>query len=155
MTKRNLARVLAISALSGTRTFAAPALVSRYSSAHNRSPIAHGLRSRQVARWLPVAAIAEAIADKFPVPARTQPLPLAARAASGAVVASALVPDSARRSSTLLIAAAGALAAVGVAEGIYHLRRLAHDRLRIPSPVLGVIEDAGVVAAGVSLLRAA
>ncbi len=151
----NFARVLGMSALSGTRTFVAPALVSRYSRPQSRSAIAHGLRSRQVARWLPVVALGEAVADKFPIPDRTQPLPLAARATSGAVVALALAPDAARRSSTLVIAAAGALAAVATAEGVYHLRRLAHNRLHIPSPVLGVIEDAGIVAAGLGLLRAA
>jgi hypothetical protein len=155
VTKGNLARVIAMSALAGTRTFAAPALVSRYSSAHNRSAVAHGLRSRQAGRWLPLIAAGEMVADKFPIPNRTAPLPLAARAASGAVVAMALAPDAARRSTTLLIAAAGALAAVGVAEGTFHLRRLAHNRLQIPSPVLGAIEDAGILAAGVSLLRAA
>ena len=46
--------------------------------------------------------------------------------------------------------AAGALAAT---YALFHLRRIATTRLRIPNVVAGMIEDAAALAAGAMLMR--
>lgn len=156
MASRNLARVLAASALCGTRTLAVPALISRIDAVHsNDSRVADLLHSRRTARWLPLVAAGEIVADKFPVPDRISPPALAARAASGAIVALALVSGRSSARTRWLAAGLGALAAVGAAHATFRLRRAANQKLHIPSPALGAIEDAAIIAAGATLLRTA
>ncbi len=93
----------------------------------------------------------ELIADKLPfVPARTDPLPLAARAASGAAVGAAL---SALEGWSLWVGAAlgGAAAVAGAAAGYQARRALTQDK-GLPDLAVALAEDAVVVGVGRKVL---
>ena len=110
--------------VSGVRTMTGIAMVTI--AAHLRwlhlGPTALGFLARPVSMYIFVAlAIGELISDKLPVPSRTQPGPLAARAVFGGFSASALaVAAGASWSGPALL---GAISAVAGAYAGYWLRR--------------------------------
>jgi uncharacterized membrane protein len=127
-----------VGALSGSRSMLGPAMVA------NRSlPQPLGL-------LVGLIAVGEMAADKSPrVPDRTEPLPLAGRLVTGALTAAAIAAPG----RGLRAAVAGAVGAAWGAYGLFHLRRFATDRLGVPNPVAGLLEDALAVTAGAALLR--
>jgi uncharacterized membrane protein len=91
----------------------------------------------------------EIVADKTPtIPARTDTLPLTGRLVLGAAAAAGAAKR--HRIQAGVMGAAGALAAT---YALFHLRRIATTRLRIPNVVAGMIEDAAALAAGAMLMR--
>ena len=150
-----------VGALTGVRSMAGPALLGYALEPRGRlqrlfgrgdGPMERALTSEVAARLLPLLAAGEMVADKLPwIPARTSPLPLVGRGVLGAL-AGAVVGRRAGR-GTLLPAAAGAVAALAMAALATALRDHADD-LGVPSTVLGLLEDAVVVAAGASLSEA-
>jgi uncharacterized membrane protein len=91
----------------------------------------------------------ELVADKTAgIPARTDALPLTGRLVLGAAAAVGVAKR--HRLQAALAGAAGALTAT---YALFHLRRLATTRLRIPNVVAGMIEDAAVLSAGAMLMR--
>jgi uncharacterized membrane protein len=151
--------VLAFSALSGLRSTAGPALLSR---AARRGDVEDpkvgplGPLSR-LSPLLSVSMIGEMAADKTRfVGSRTSPGPLFGRAVSGALVAAALFAARGRGgkgsdagSGALL----GALSAVAGAYAGENLRSQGAQWLSVPDPVLALLEDGLVLAAGTQLLR--
>jgi uncharacterized membrane protein len=110
------------------------------------------LSSSKVATLLTLMALGEALADKLlPLPGRNTPLVLTNRAASGALVGSALF-TAARRDATPG-AALAALAATATGAGASYLRQVATQRWGLPDPVVAILEDVVVVAGGSSALR--
>ncbi len=104
------------------------------------------LTSEGVARLLALFAGGEMLADKAPfMPNRTDPAPLVGRAVLGSLTAAAYAAH--RRRPVALPAAIGGVAAVASTYGAFHLRRWAGEHLDVPDRVLGLIEDAVVVAA--------
>jgi uncharacterized membrane protein len=133
-------RAAAFGVLAGMRSMSPPALLARR------------LAPGRAARWFAVFAAGELLADKVPgVPARISPLSLSGRAASGALGGAALAAH--HRQPRLGPALSGGAAAVASAFAAYHLRRLAGERTSIPDPLLGLLEDAVVLAAGTLLAR--
>ena len=128
MTRPALGRVLALGAITGMRSMAGPAVVA---TAHDGF----------LGRLLQSLAAGEMIADKTPyVGDRTEPLPLAGRAAMGGLVGGMAARDA--DASVLAGAVLGAAAAVAAAHVACHLRKRFSG-----SPALGgVIEDALVLA---------
>jgi uncharacterized membrane protein len=122
-------RAAGIGAVSGGRSMLGPALVTT-------SPWAH--------RMTTALAIGEMTADKTPqIPARTAPMSIAGRMAFGAMAAATAAPRAKVRAG--LIGAAGALAATFA---LFHARRFATERLRVPNAVAGLAEDALLIALG-------
>ena len=154
-TARVVVRAIALGGVAGLRSMLAPALLS--SKLARKSPdsaagkIAAALAEPPVALTLKALSAGELVGDKLPkTPSRIAPLPLAARALSGALVGGAVF-GTARRplwAGALL----GAAAAVGAAYGGYHLRKMADEKFSLPDPVIALIEDAIAVGVGSSVL---
>ncbi len=103
--RKPFAAAATLGAVAGMRTFTAPALVSmrlqRRFWSWRRNRAERFLRKRSVERFLLAAAAAELIGDKLPfVPDRIRPVPLAARAASGALSGWALARERNRPSGS-------------------------------------------------------
>ncbi len=144
----------AIGAVAGMRAMSAPAMITHVAKAGLLSVGERQLEllssPRAVYPTL-VLAIGELIADKLPfMPKRTAVPSLIGRAITGGLSGAALA--SAKRRSRLIGAVIGAAAAVGAAYGAYHLRRQTVRKLKIPDPVVAVIEDALVVGCGMLVL---
>ena len=134
---RELARSAAIGAVSGSRSLLAPALVGQ-------SVLPSPART-----LLMLMSAGEIVADKTPtIPARTDTLPLTGRLVLGAAAAAGATKR--HRIQAAVMGAAGALVAT---YALFHLRRIATTRLRIPNVVAGMIEDAAALAAGAMLMR--
>ncbi len=150
-------RALALGGVAGLRTMLAPALFSSKMAQKNpdsaAGKIAEALAEPKVAMTLKVLSAGELIADKLPkTPDRIAPLPLLARAVSGALVGGAVFGTAKR--PTWIGAALGAAAAIGTAYGGYHLRKMLDKKLNLPDPVVALVEDALAVSIGASVLSA-
>ncbi len=150
---KRFAAAVTLGAVAGMRTFTAPAAVSMrlqrrfWSWRRNRAETF--LRKRIVSRALVAAAAAELVGDKLSfAPDRIRILPLAARAASGALAGWAVARD---REAAMRYAAAGAITAVAVAWAAWGIRRLIATRSPIPDPVVGILEDAIAITAARSV----
>ena len=133
-----LVRACAIGALSGSRTMLGPALIARQ---RLPTPVAH---------LLATMAAGELVADKSPrIGNRTDPLPLLARVAIGALAAAGEVGTRRRLPGAVV----GAAAAFVAAYGCFHLRRLATTRLGVPNVVAGLFEDVVALGAAATMLR--
>lgn len=131
-----LTLALGIGAVSGARSMLGPAMTATSASAKAIGSL---------------AAAGEMAADKAPgIGARTDTLPLSGRIASGAYAAAAI----ARPGGRLRAAAVGAAGALAATFALYHARRFATERLRVPNAVAGVVEDVLAVGLGLYLTRA-
>lgn len=127
-------------AIAGLRSMSAPQLLGRRLShrRRRRGRLGRVLASPAAARTLRIAALGEIVADKLPfVPARTDPLPLLGRAATGALCGLAVAGELG--TAPLGPAIAGAGAALAAAFAAYHLRR-GVDRA-LPDALVGLAED--------------
>ena len=141
---------VAIGAITGIRSMAAPALLSfevrEMGDADEFGPLERILSSKATPRILAVLAGGEMLADKTDVvPDRTSAVPLLGRATIGAVTAAAYAVQ--RREPVGLPALVGAVSAIASTFAIFHLRRLASERYKIPDTLFGFAEDAIVLGA--------
>lgn len=138
-----------IGAVAGLRSLTAPALLaqaSRTQSIDLSGGPAAFLGTEETANIATGLALAEMVVDKLPAtPDRISPIPLAARAASGALVGAAVY--AARKRDPLPGAIVGAAAAVGAAFLGFALRK------RFPGFLTAVVEDAATIALAVAVLR--
>jgi uncharacterized membrane protein len=146
------ARALGLGAITGLRSTAGPAALSRAVvqgevDGLRDTPLAL-LGSSRVSRLLTVFEIGELVGDKLPVtPSRTSPPPLIGRAVSGALVGAALFLSEGRRAAT-----GGVLGAASAVAGAYageRLRVQLGQRSGLPDPVVALLED------GIALLGGA
>ena len=149
-------KAIALAAFSGVRSMAPPALLSR-AAANGDLPGLRGTRflplaSEGVSTALQVMMVGEMLGDKTSfVPPRVSAGPLFGRALSGALVGSALFVSGDRGGlSGALLGAASALAGTYAAD---RLRSSSTQRLGLPDPVFGLLEDGLVLLAGTRLLR--
>jgi uncharacterized membrane protein len=151
-----VARVLGLGAITGARSTAGPAILSRAVSdgrveGLENTPFSF-LGSPRVSTVLRLMEVGELIVDKLPVtPSRTSPPPLIGRATSGGLVGAALFASENRR--LIVGGALGAAAAVVSAYAGERLRLQAAERLGMPDPVVALLEDGIVLLAGSRLLR--
>lgn len=141
-----------IGAVCGSRSLLAPAIITNTSA--GPSPLGGPLGAAAKlpgSRALMVAmAAGELLADKSArVPARTDALPLAGRAITGAISAAACARPSQRIPAALV----GAVGALSGAYAFFHLRRLATSRLGLPGILAGAAEDAVVIALAAAMMR--
>jgi len=126
----SIRQIVTLGTATGMRSLAGPATLALT----RRGPLAH---------VLPVLAAAEMVADKLPfIGDRVDPLPLAGRAAMGAVVGGVI---SAQRGQNVLLGGLlGAATAIVSAHLFYEVRR----RFPLPGVAGGLVEDLAVVAIG-------
>jgi uncharacterized membrane protein len=106
-----------------------------------------------VRRATALCAAGEMIGDLMPnVPDRIAPMPLAGRAIAGAIVGSTVASRSDENRAALAVLGAGS--AIASAFATYHVRKRIHDSARWPNAVLGLAEDAVMLATASYALRA-
>jgi uncharacterized membrane protein len=152
-----LLKTLELGAITGVRSMAAPAALSRAVERGDvggleGTPFA-ALGAPGVSKALRALEIGEMFVDKLPglLPSRTSPPPLLGRAALGAFVGAALFVSDGHRA-----AVGGVLGAVSALAGAYageRLRLLGAERLGIPDPVVALLEDVVVLFSAARLLR--
>lgn len=149
-------KAVCLGIIAGMRSMSAPALVSN-KMAREQSPLIVNspfklLAAPKAANALKMLAAGEMIADKTSViPNRISPFPLVARALSGAVCGASLCASEGTRAD--LGGVVGGLTAIASTYGFYHLRRRLGEDAGLPDTLLGLAEDAIVVAGGISTLR--
>jgi uncharacterized membrane protein len=149
-------RVLVMGAITGLRSTAGPAALSRAASNGRidglEDTLFAALGSPRVSTALRMMEIGELIADKLPVaPSRTSPLPVLGRAAIGVFVGAALFASKGRRTAT-----GGVLGAVSALTGAYageRLRSLVAEKFGVPDLLLALLEDGIVLFGAARLLR--
>ena len=148
--------VMGFATLAGMRSMSAPAFMSHYFSRQPHAGLnGSGLRFMQkplTATALKIMAAGELVADKLPAtPNRIAPPVLLGRLLSGALVGAAWYKS--RHGSALSGGVLGGLAAVAATFVSYALRIGISKQTDTPVALVGVGEDALVVAGGAALLR--
>jgi len=151
-------KVISLGTLAGMRTMSAPVITTHVLSRHpskklEKSPLRF-MQSSTVATVLKVLSVTELIADKLPsTPNRTEPAGVAARCLSGALTGATIY--KAIGGKALTGAVIGGAAAIAATYGSYHMRKSIGKANHIADPVIGAIEDALVIGAGISLNKLA
>lgn len=145
-----------LGAISGLRSMAAPALLTHEiaddGEAEEFGALERILTSDRTASLLALLAGGEMLADKTPyVPNRTDPAPLIGRAVIGSMSAAAFAVR--RRHTPFLPAAIGAVSAIASTYAAFHTRRFVKERFHVPDKLIGLAEDALVVAAGKAVVE--
>jgi uncharacterized membrane protein len=149
-------RTLGLGAITGVRSMAAPAILSR-SAVEERIGSLEGtpfaaLASPRVSTALQLLEIGEMIGDKTPfIPSRTSLPPLLGRAAIGAFAGAALFAS--RKRPVAAGAALGAVSATAAAYAAEGVRMQITERLGVPNVAAGLLEDGIVLLGGPRLLR--
>lgn len=151
-----LLRVLAFSALAGSRSMSPAALLSTYLARRPDPPdhwIARRLSSTPAVLTTSAMALGELVADKLPqTPDRTSAPALAGRMISGASAGALL--GTLLDQPAWLCAIGGGLAAGAETFATFHLRRALGRALRMPDPLIALAEDGLVLSSGWWLLNA-
>ena len=149
-------RAAGLGAISGLRSMAGPASVSRAvanGELYNLedTPFA-ALGSSRVPLALTVLEVGEFVGDKLPVmPSRTSLPPLLGRATSGALVGATLFVSGERNPAAG--AALGAVSALAAAYAGEYLRAYAVEKTGVPDIVGALLEDGLVLLTARRLLR--
>jgi uncharacterized membrane protein len=147
--------VLGFATLAGMRSMSAPAFLSHYLSRQphaglDGSPLRF-LRKPSTATALKVLVAGEVVADKLPMtPDRIAPPVLLGRLLSGALVGATWYKS--RHGSAIGGGLLGAAVAVAATFVSYALRTGASEKSGLPIALVGVGEDALVLAGGTALL---
>jgi uncharacterized membrane protein len=151
-------QVLGVGLLAGMRSASAPAIASHILSNHHSKKLGKSklnfMQSDTMANVFKVMAIGEFIGDKLPsMPNRIKPVILAARCISGVLVGASIFKASGNNAIVGGILGGGAAAASTF--GSFFLRKATVKSSGVIDPVIGAIEDALVIGAGVGLARLA
>ena len=156
--KHPLWQVLSIGTLAGMRTSSGPAIASQvlghnYSKRLKSSPL-NFMQSKKVANVLTALIVVELIGDKLPsTPNRTNPGGIIFRGLSGALAGASIYKASGNNVLTgTLVGAATAVASTYIS---FFLRKSIVKNTSIMDPIIGALEDALVIGAGVGLAREA
>lgn len=148
--------LIALSALAGNRSMAAPAALSRFvTGRYAGQPLpapASYLNDPLIADGLALLAAGELIADKLPfTPNRTDLLPLLGRGVFGGIVGAGVsaIQGKDRALGGLL----GAAAAIVNTIASYHLRRTLVQKAHLPDFIVALAEDTFVLSMAIWLLR--
>lgn len=156
ITTNAFSRAIGLGIIAGMRTFMAPAVVShmysRYpSKALHRSPL-NFIQIITTSKIFKVLAAGELVADKLPdTPNRTSAPGLIGRTLSGALCGAAIYKASNKKA--YIGGLVGGTAAVASALGCFYLRSAIAKSKILPDAIVGGIEDAVSIAAGVTIAR--
>jgi uncharacterized membrane protein len=151
-------QVIGIGTLAGMRTSSAPAVASQILSHHyskrlKSSPL-NFMQSKKVANILTALTVVELIGDKLPAtPNRTKPAGVIFRGLSGALAGASIYKASGN--NVLIGTLIGTASAVASTYISFLLRKSIVKNTSIIDPIIGVLEDALVIGAGVGLARVA
>jgi len=151
-------QVLGVGALAGMRTSSAPAITSHILSHHHSKRLENTplnfMQSKMVANTLTLLALSEIVVDKLPsTPNRTKPAGIAFRCLSGALAGASISKATGGKVfAGALIGAGSALASTYIS---FLLRKTTVKGTGIIDPIIGAIEDALVIGAGVGLAQLA
>ncbi|HEY0245848.1 MAG TPA: DUF4126 family protein [Mucilaginibacter sp.] len=151
-------QVMGIGALAGFRSTAAPVITSHILSHHHSkslesSPLSF-MQSETVSKALKVIALSEIVMDKLPsTPNRIKASVIGARCLSGALAGASIYKASGGNAIAGVLL--GATAAFASTFGSFYLRIGATKKSKLFDPVVGAIEDALVIGAGVGLVKIA
>ncbi|MDB5111895.1 MAG: putative rane protein [Mucilaginibacter sp.] len=149
-------QVLGLGVLAGMRSTSAPVITSHILSHHHsknleQSPL-NFMQSVNVSKVLKVVALSELVLDKLPsAPNRIKPAVITSRCLSGALAGASIFKASGGK--VLTGAVLGAVAAFASTYGSYYLRKSTVKKTKLFDPIIGAIEDALVIGAGVGLTR--
>lgn len=153
---RVAARSLGLGAVTGLRSMAALAALSRAAADGRLGPLEgtpfEALGSSGAAKVLTTLEVGELTVDKLPIaPSRTALPPLLGRAAFGALAGAVLFASEGRRTAAGgVLGAAGALASAQAGE---RLRMLIGQRLGVPDLGAALLEDCVVLLSSSLLTR--
>ena len=142
--------------IAGMRSFSAPAVISHVYSRHPSKGLGYTplqfIQSITTSKVFKVLAASELVGDKLPfTPNRTSPGGLTGRFLSGALCGATVY--KANNKNLFIGGLIGGTSAIASAFGCMLLRTGLGKRTGIPDPVIGVIEDAIVVTAGIALAK--
>lgn len=151
-------QVIGLGVLAGMRSAAAPVIASHILSHHHSKNLEHTtlgfMQSDKVANALKVISIGEFVADKLPgTDDRIKPASVGARCLSGALAGASIYKASGGKA--VWGALIGAAAAAASTYGSFYLRKNTVRQTHIIDPIVGALEDALVIGAGVGLNYAA
>jgi uncharacterized membrane protein len=151
-------QVLSLGVLAGMRTASAPAITSHILSHHHSKRLEHTplnfMQADITANALKLMAVGELIVDKLPTtPNRIEPAGIVFRCISGALAGASI--NKAANGNGVAGALLGASAALASSYLFYFLRKSTVKTTKLIDPLIGVIEDALVLGAGVSLIQIA
>lgn len=144
--------------LAGMRSASAPAITSYILSHHKSKVLAKSglsfMQTNIIANGLKYMAIAEFIGDKLPTaPNRIKPVAVTARCIAGALAGAGIFKASG--GNTWLGALIGGSTAIASTFGSFFLRKATVKASGVVDPIIGALEDALVVGAGVGIARLA
>ncbi len=147
-------QAIGLGVLAGMRTASAPAIASHILSHHHSANIEKSslgfMQSKNVATVLKVLAIGELFVDKLPSTTnRIKPAGVIFRCLAGSLAGASIYKASGNNALHGVLL--GSIAALGSTFGSYYLRKDTVRKLRVFDPIIGAIEDALVVGAGVGL----
>lgn len=151
-------QVIGLGALAGMRSTSAPVIASHILSHHQSQNLGHSplkfMQSKNVALALKVFAVGEIIGDKMPsAKDRIKPASMVFRMMSGALAGASVYKATGGNAATgALIGSAAAFASTF---GSFWLRKDAVKVSKLMDPIIGAIEDALVIGAGIELSNAA
>jgi uncharacterized membrane protein len=151
-------QVIALGILAGMRSMAAPAFTSRILSGRHSKKLEHSplnfMQSGTTANVLSVMAIGESVGDKMPdAPDRISTSALIGRSISGGIAGASIYKASG--SSVIKGALLGSIVAVAATYGSFYLRKHIAEQAHLIDPIVGSIEDALVLGAGLGLTETA
>lgn len=150
-------KAFGLGVIAGMRSMSAPALISHFlnkvpADSLQGSPLRF-MQSSSVSTGLKLLAVTEIIADKLPnTPNRIAPPVLLVRGLSGALVG--LTLNQANGEPKFTGAILGGIGAIAASYGFFYLRKNLSKSTNCPDLVWAVLEDALMIAAGISLAKA-
>ena len=143
-------RASLVGVMSGMRSMAGIATLSRHAGAHPkgfRNTIFALLASPVTGKLATAAQFGEIVVDKLPIlGSRTDPQPLIGRMVFGAVAGAAAMSEA--RKPAVLGILIGASSALVSSYAFYWLRRETGKALHLPDPIVALAEDAAVFGFG-------
>jgi uncharacterized membrane protein len=147
-------QVIALGILAGMRSMSAPAIASKMLGQRHSKTLEHSslnfMQSDKTANILGVMALGELVGDKMPSAPDRIALPgVIVRGLSGAIAGASIYKASGGNLYTGAVL--GSVAAVAATFGSFFLRKTMVKDLYLFDPLVGTIEDAIVLGAGMSL----
>jgi uncharacterized membrane protein len=152
----SILQAISIGILAGMRSASAPAIACHILSKNKLSELTNSsigfMESESLATVLKVFAVGEFIVDKLPfTPPRIRPAGVTARIISGGLSAAAV--SKAKENVVIPGALLGSAAALVSTFAFYFIRKKVGERANVYDPILGGIEDALVIGAGLEMAR--
>lgn len=156
--EKPLWQAIGIGTLAGMRSASAPAITSYILSHHKSKAIANSglsfMQTNAIANGLKYMAILEFVGDKLPVAKdRIIPMSVTARCISGALAGAGIFKASGN--NAWMGALIGGSTAIASTFGSFFLRKATVKASGVVDPIIGALEDALVVGAGVGIAKLA